>query len=372
MSNDNDSRLSYEELLNEDDVYVKSTKKTAQTIFSESIEEYRAKSDETPEYIERIQKSLIDPYVTDIHITEEHPLVIRMDGDICILKNVIVPKEGVTEITDKIFHLPMYERPNCAGQFGGYRVRLRSAQSRQCKQLFIRVLPGRAPDIYKMGYGSFLSKELLEAERTPGIVIVAGATGSGKSTLLAGINQYYLDNENIHLISAEDPIEYLLYSGKGEISQREIPDDVESFSAAIINALREDPDIILIGETRDQPTAEALLQASETGHLAFTTIHAPNIPGIIGRLKGLLVGTVDVDMRLAQVIRGCIYLTLMQDENGEWYRKAEVLWFDDKAKDCVRNDDYHKLQAYVQTFKISSNKKIKENTSNSVQSPKFL
>lgn len=349
-----------EEKQSYEDIYAVTEKKTAQTIFNDSIEQFKNKNDEEPEYIKRVKSYLVNPHVTDIHVTEEHGLTIRYDGDI-IMTDVMVPKEGITEITEKVFHLPSYDRPNCAGEYAGYRVRLRSSQARQHKQLFIRILPGQAPDVEDMGYGVFLHENLLDVPRTPGIVVVAGATGSGKSTLLAALLQYELDHFKIHMVTAEDPIEYLLYDGEGEISQREIPDDVGSFHEAVINALREDPDIILIGETRDEQTATALLQASETGHLAFTTIHAPDIPGIIGRLKGLLIDTVDVDMRLAQIIKGCIYLTLMQDENGVYFRRAEVLWFDEKAKALIRDDkNYHLLQQMVKTYRIDTNSHIKD------------
>lgn len=324
------------------------------TVFTDAVEQFEASQRKEPEYITRIKAYLGHPGITDIHVTEGKPLILRINGDICRTKTM-VGKEGITEITDKIFNLPGYDRFNCSGEYNGYRVRLRLSHSLQKKQLFIRILPGRAPDVDKMGYSEFLRERLLDAPRTPGIVIVAGSTGSGKSTMLASVLQYFLDTRRIHIVSAEDPVEYILYDNKGIISQREIPDDIVDFHDAVINALREDPDIIFIGETRDSATAMSLLQASETGHLAFTTIHAPDIPGIIGRLKGLLVDTVDVDMRLAQIIKGCIYLTLKEGENGDYYRTASVLWFDEETKNILREKkNYSVLQNYVQEYRVNN------------------
>jgi twitching motility protein PilT len=328
------------------------------TVFTDAVEQFEAEKNKEPEYITKIKAYLGHTGITDIHVTEGKPLVLRINGDICRTKT-IVGKDGITEITDKIFQLPGYDRFNCSGEYNGYRVRLRVSHALQKKQLFIRVLPGRAPDIDRMGYGEFLREKLLDAPRTPGIVIVAGSTGSGKSTMLASVLQYFLDTRRIHIVSAEDPVEYILYDNKGIISQREIPDDIDGFHDAVINALREDPDIIFIGETRDSATAIALLQASETGHLAFTTIHAPDIPGIIGRLKGLLADTVDVDMRLAQIIKGCIYLTLKENEDGGYFRTASVLWFDEETKNILREQkNYSILQNYVREYRINSSELI--------------
>lgn len=337
-----------------DGIYIKDDEKNKDTLFSDTVKDFENSRKSEPEYITRIKTYLGHHGVTDIHVTEGKPLVLRINGDICQTKT-IVGKEGITEITDRIFHLPGYDRFNCSGEYNGYRVRLRVSQSLQKKQLFIRILPGRAPDVDSMGYGEFLHGQLLDVPRTPGIVIVAGSTGSGKSTMLASVLQHFLDTKRIHIVSAEDPVEYILYDNKGIISQREIPDDIDGFHDAVINALREDPDIIFIGETRDSPTAVALLQASETGHLAFTTIHAPDIPGIIGRLKGLLAGTVDVDMRLAQVIKGCIYLTLQENGQGGYCRTASVLWFDEETKNIIRESkNYSVLQKYVKNYTIEN------------------
>lgn len=335
-----------------DKIYTNTEEDNKNTCFSDAVEEFESIKNKEPEYITKVKSYLGHPGVTDIHITEGKPLVLRINGDICRTKTV-VDKAGITEITDKIFNLPGYDRFNCSGDYNGYRVRLRMSQTLQKKQLFIRILPGRAPNIDAMGYGVFLHDTLLDIPRTPGIVIVAGSTGSGKSTLLASILQYFLDTKRIHIVSAEDPVEYILYDNQGIISQREIPDDIDGFHDAVINALREDPDIIFIGETRDAPTAVSLLQASETGHLAFTTIHAADIPGIIGRLKGLLVDTVDVDMRIAQIIKGCIYLTLQEDEKGGYYRTASVLWFNEETKNIIRDSkNYSVLQKYVKDYRI--------------------
>ena len=118
--------------------------------------------------------------------------------------------------------------------------------------------------------------------------------------------------------------------------------------------MREDPDVILIGEMRTAPTAEATLQAAETGHLVFTTIHAANIPGIISRLLGLLKNTVDAEARLAQALRGCVYLSLKQNDKGEFERRADFLWFDDECRRLVREGKFYELRERVNSYLIKS------------------
>lgn len=324
---------------------------------SKKLETARIKKEDR--YLEMIRKYLAMPKVTDIHITEGKYLALRLDGKI-METNVMIPERGIDRITNEIFHLQGWGRSNASGEYNGFRVRLRQSQSLQRKQLFIRVLPQRAPDIYKLGYGEIIQDELLAHGKAlnPGIVIVAGATGSGKSTLLAAVLQYILDKFPIHVVSAEDPVEYLLYDmeseGGGVVSQRELPDDCPTFEDAVANAMREDPDVILIGEMRTAPTAEATLQAAETGHLVFTTIHAANIPGIISRLLGLLKNTVDAEARLAQALRGCVYLSLKQNEKGEFERRADFLWFNDECRRLVREGKFYELSGKVNSYIIQN------------------
>ena len=126
--------------------------------------------------------------------------------------------------------------------------------------MLLRILPGKAPDLEQIGYHTIFRPQLTNKPTQPGIFLVTGETGSGKSTLLAGVLQEYLNRYPIHIVTVEDPVEYLLFDACGEVSQREIPDDVESFAESVVNVLREDPDIIFFGEMRDPATAIAAEQ----------------------------------------------------------------------------------------------------------------
>lgn len=306
-----------------------------------------------PEYLRMIRTCLTSVKgVTDIHITEGKNICVRRNGRIEHTE-ICVDGEGINEIADKVFKMPTYSRDNAAAWFKGNRIRMRYSKSMQATQLFLRILPERAPSLAALGYESFLRPWLLKDPDEPGIVILAGATGSGKSTLIASVIQEMLDEYPLHVITAEDPIEYVFQESVGEVSQREIPDDIKSYDAALVNAMREDPDVIFIGETRDSATARATLQAAETGHLVFTTLHAPNIPGVVGRLLGMLSETVDASLRMADVIRGCIYIAKTYDEKGNEYRKLDLLKFTPETKNLIRGkDEYYRLSEFQKTVTV--------------------
>lgn len=318
----------------------------------DAVLRFNTRNEAEPEYLKKIRQYITLPGVTDIHLTEGKNITIRRFGKI-MHTDIIVDQAGINEITDKIFKMPTYSRDNAAAEFDHGRVRMRYSKSKQREQLFLRILPERAPTLDSLGYAKYIRPWLVQNPEDPGIVILAGATGSGKSTLIASVVQEIIDKYPLHVVTAEDPIEYIFYEGKGEVSQREIPDDISSYDEAIVNAMREDPDVILIGETRDAATAVATLQAAETGHLVFTTLHAPNIPGVIGRLLGMLTATVDSSLRLADVLKGCIYIQKTFDKNGMEYRKLDMLNFTPEMKELVRNKkDYYKLSDYQMTVYI--------------------
>lgn len=329
-------------------IYAPEDKST--TSHDDAVMRFAIRSEAEPEYIKVVRNFITMPGVTDVHLTEGETIVVRRFGKI-MHTNVVVDQAGINEITDKVFRMPTYSRDNAAAEFGSGRVRMRYSKSKQRMQLFLRILPERAPSLDALGYAKFIRPWLLKNPEEPGIVILAGATGSGKSTLIASVIQEIIDTYPLHVVTAEDPIEYIFYNGKGEVSQREIPDDIGSYDEAIVNAMREDPDVILIGETRDAATAVATLQAAETGHLVFTTLHAPNIPGVIGRLLGMLTATVDSSLRLADVLKGCIYIQKTFDRAGCECRKLDLLNFSEPMKELVRNkQDYHKLSDYQTTI----------------------
>ena len=310
-------------------------------------------------FLERLAALLHDPSVTDVHVTESGTMGpgriwVRRQGNMR-MDPIEVPREGIMKICSDLFRLPANERENCATEFDGNRMRLRFSRSLFREQIFIRRLPSRIPTLAELGHERTFDQLLSDIR--PGIVLVAGPTGSGKSTLLASIMQHYLDTFPVHLVSAEDPVEYLLQPGMGEPSQREIPDDVTTFDKAVVNMLREDPDIVTIGEMREPSTAAAALVAAETGHLVFGTVHAPSVPGIVDRLYGMLQGVSDAPARFSQAFLGGVVLNILRDGKNQTRRTTEYMILDqlrredaDRAREMIRDRMSYGLSEFVQVM----------------------
>lgn len=286
--------------------------------------------------------SLIKEEYTDIHIfgREEKIAWVRpgsggvlrigpVSTDIPEIDNLIKSNEDA----DVAFNFPLADtgRP--------IRARVAARSSHSNRELFIRLLPTMIPDIGMTG-GFLVVRKLPEPEE--GLYLVSGATGSGKSTFLAGILQCYLDTSPVHVVTIEDPVEYLLYPNIGDVSQRECPSN--RFHEYVRLSLREDPDVLLIGEIRDPETADAALTAAETGHMVFATVHAPDATGAIGRIMALL-GSEDYNaLRLSQRYKcGC---HLEVDRDGS--RKCTVLWSSQAIRTSIRERLFHQLDANSQ------------------------
>ena len=171
-----------------------------------------------------------------------------------------------------------YEQP------GGDRFRVNIYRQRGSVSMAIRRVTRNIPDFHALHLPAILEKI---ADGYQGLVLVSGPTGSGKSTTIAAMLEYINKHRPCHIVTIEDPIEFLYQDSKALVSQREIGIDVESFDSALKYLMRQDPDVVLIGEMRDKDTFQAALQASETGHLVFGTVHASGAAQTLGRVLDL-------------------------------------------------------------------------------------
>jgi twitching motility protein PilT len=176
------------------------------------------------------------------------------------------------------------------------RFRINIFRQRGLTSLAARRINPKIPNYAQLNLPEIFEKI---ADNEQGMVILAGITGSGKSTTIAAMLQQVNDRRSCHIVTIEDPIEYLYLDKKAFINQREIGLDVESFDLAIKYLMREDPDVILIGEMRDRNTFQAAVQAAETGHMVFSTIHASSAPGAITRILELFPPDMHMNMRQA-------------------------------------------------------------------------
>jgi twitching motility protein PilT len=228
------------------------------------------------------------------------------------------------------------------------RFRVNVFQQRGTIGMVLRVIPYGVRAIEDLGLPVVLKKVALE-ER--GLIVVTGTTGSGKSTTLAAMVDYINRSRAAHIITIEDPIEYLHRDQKAVINQREVGSDTRSFAYALRSALRQDPDVILVGEMRDQETIETALHAAETGHLVFSTLHTLDATETINRIISVFPPHQQKQIRLqiATVLRSAISQRLIPRADGTGRAPAvEVLISTPFIKDCiVDKEKTHLIQGAI-------------------------
>ncbi len=195
------------------------------------------------------------------------------------------------------------------------RIRCNAAKQRGTTSLVIRLLPSKIPTLEQLGLPE-VCKELILKPR--GLVVVSGPTGSGKSTTLSAMINYLNSTESRRLITIEDPIEFVYTNDKCTITQRELGGDTKSFAEALRHVLRQDPDVIMVGEMRDLETASAALEIAETGHLILTTGHAPSAPQTVDRIIDMFPPheRATVQSRLASLLVGVLTQALIPTVDG--------------------------------------------------------
>jgi len=208
-------------------------------------------------------------------------------------------------------------------------------QQRGTIGMVLRVIPSRVPTVDELQLPPVL-KKIAEEER--GMVLVTGTTGSGKSTSLAAMLNHINHTRASHIMTVEDPIEYLHRDHQAVINQREVRTDTSSFSAALRSALRQDPDVILVGEMRDLETVETALLAAETGHLVFSTLHTLDAPESINRIIAVFPPHQQrqIRLQLSSVLKAVISQRLMPRASGQGRTAAvEVMLTTPFIRDCI-------------------------------------
>ena len=238
--------------------------------------------------IDRLLDTVVRTGASDLHLTVGRKPTLRLHGSLKNLDTKVLDGDDcvalMKQITPEKAQQELQEEGSCDFGFAfGTEARFRVAIFRQRGDitLVLRLIPNELLTFEEIGLPTIL-KELIRRPR--GLFIVTGPTGSGKTTSLATMIDYVNTNLERHIVTAEDPIEYYHYHKKSIVNQREVGNDVPSFSEALRRVLRADPDVILVGEMRDLETIEAAIQAAETGHLVFATLHTTGASGTINRI----------------------------------------------------------------------------------------
>ncbi|MFA5353532.1 MAG: type IV pilus twitching motility protein PilT [Thermodesulfovibrionales bacterium] len=238
--------------------------------------------------IDRILKACVDRGASDIHLTVNKPPVLRIDGCLVSLDEPSLTRADTEAIMKSI---TSEEKQHRLAEKGGAefgldftetaRFRVSVYKQKGTVGLALRLIPSRILSLDEIGLPQGV-KELLYKQR--GLILVTGPTGCGKTTTLAAMVDFINTNRDCHIITIEDPIEYCHEHKKSIVTQREIGADVPDFSDAIVRSLRQDPDVIFVGEMRDLATIEAAVRAAETGHLVLSTLHTVCATNTVDRI----------------------------------------------------------------------------------------
>jgi twitching motility protein PilT len=304
-------------------------------------------------------EEMVSRNASDLHVVAGERPKLRVDGDITNsgVDHVMTPKDTLqiaysvlTEQQKKRFELED-ELDFSFGIQNLARFRGNVFKQRGCVSMVVRQIPFAIKTFDQLGLPGSIAKM---AEKPRGLVLVTGPTGSGKSTTLAAMIDKINRERKGHIITVEDPIEFIHKHQACIINQREIGSDTKSFANALKYALREDPDIILVGEMRDLETIAATLTIAETGHLAFATLHTNSAAEAINRIIDVFPSHQQSQVRaqLAFVLEGIVTQTLLPKAQGKGrVMAAEILVVTPAIRALIRDDKVHQIYSSMQAGK---------------------
>lgn len=291
---------------------------------------------------------------SDLHLTVGISPIIKVNGKLVRLEHEILRPEDTEAYAREILQ-DAYEKYDAIGEYdtsysihGKGRFRVNIYKQRNSTALAIRVISLDMPTLDSLGYPETL-KDICNLKR--GLVLVTGPTGSGKSTTLAALINEINSNRESHIITIEDTIEFLHKHNKSIVNQREIGKDTLSYERALKSALREDPDVILIGEMRDLETISTAITAAETGHLVFSTLHTIGAAKTIDRIVDVFPPhqQEQIKIQLASVLQIIISQQLVETVDGDRNAALEIMVATPAIKNLIREGKTHQIESSIQT-----------------------
>jgi twitching motility protein PilT len=305
--------------------------------------------------IDKLLQAAVKQGASDIHIVVGQPPVFRLHGRMRKLETKVLEPDDTVGLMKSIApercQRELQERGSAdfGFAFGDLaRFRVSIFKQRGNVSMVLRQIPNNMLTPQQLGLPDVCVKLVM---RPRGLFLVTGPTGSGKSTTLASLVNYINENVDHHIITIEDPIEFYHYHKKSTVNQREIGVDVPSFSEAIRRALRQDPDVILVGEMRDLETIEAAISAAETGHVVFGTLHTNSAQGTINRIIDAFPGNLQDQIRtqLSTSIIGVVAQTLLPKIGGGRVAAYEILVVTPGIANLIRENKTFRINSAIQT-----------------------
>jgi len=305
--------------------------------------------------IDKLLQTVVSQGASDLHISVGQPPVLRLHGRMRKLETKVLTTDDTVALMKSITPDRCQQELQEVGgtDFGfafGTQARFRVSVFKQKGNigLVLRQIPNNFLTMEQLGLPT-VCKELIQRPR--GLFLVTGPTGSGKSTSLASMINFLNENVDHHIITIEDPIEFYHEHKKSTVNQREVGVDVPSFAEAIRRALRQDPDVILVGEMRDLETIEAAITAAETGHVVFGTLHTTGAQGTVNRIIDVFPTTQQDQIRtqLSTSIIGILSQALLPRISGGRVAAHEMLVVNSAIANLIRENKTFRINSSIQT-----------------------
>ena len=303
----------------------------------------------------KILKTAVDGGASDVHLKIGGPVIVRISGELIAVDSPSPTKEWMATVVEALVpaHLKAPLEKDRGADFsyftpdaGRFRTNVFQQRGEWC--IAMRHVKTKVPDFSTLGLPQVLTK-IAEAPR--GIVLVTGATGSGKSTTLAAMIEHINANQKRHIITMEDPIEFVFEDNQCIIEQREVGLDTTSFHGALKHVLRQDPDVIMVGEMRDATSLNAAISAANTGHLVLSTLHTNNASQSINRVMDFF--SVEEREQIRRQLVGCLHAVVCQrmavTVDGGLAPAVEIMINTLTVKKLIEENRLDKLPAAIET-----------------------
>ncbi len=308
-----------------------------------------------PTQTQTLFQKAVDAGASDLHIAVGSPVQFRIDGVLVPQSKSDVTAADADKLVKSILDEPAYKRfkenleVDASVQLpGGERLRINCSMERGNVSIVARVVPSQIPTLEQLEL-SELGTQFLNLQ--DGLILFTGPTGSGKSTSLAALIHQLNQTRAVNVITLEDPIEFVFPKGQGIVRQRQYGEDFHSFPDALKHVLRQDPDVVMVGEMRDPETIAAALTLAETGHLTFATLHTPNAVQTIDRIIDVFPPHQQAQVRaqLSLSLRAVVAQRLLPKEGGGRTAQREVLINTPACANIIRDNRLQELKSVLQT-----------------------